>query len=248
MAQELRHIWSIEHEERHSAPNRFGVYFTSADTGLSYKSTIPDPLPTHIAAAYGIDPTAEDAGDKILDIILHQHHIPNVLDPQNWENDVAFKAGMKKRIVNHPEHAPGTIMPTWLYTAETDEEAIEAHIMRIGEVKNNVLYVPYTEVDPKNLRQSAAQMYHMKKDVEGVSPENPLTVMRAKLEVADDEFQAHRRYIQATRLWTHGKDPDPALRTMSRLGPSASPEHVNRPKNTATIRQRLNFKFEPTWD
>lgn len=245
MAQELRHIWSIEREERMRGPHRFGVYFTT-EGGLSYKSTIPDPLPTHIAAAYGVDTSADDAADQVLDIILHQHHIPNVLDPSNWGEDVAFKAGMKKKIVNHPEFPKGTVMPTWLYTAETDEEAIEAHKMRIKEVKKRILYVPYTEVDSKKLRHSAAQMFHVTKDVEGVEPENPLMVMRAKLEVSDEELDEHRRHIQGTRLWTHGKKIPGSLRR-GRPGPTRETREA-RPKQTAQVRQRLNFKFETTWD
>lgn len=249
MTQELRHIWYLEHEERGSHVNLFGMYFTT-DTGLTYRNAIPETLPEHIAAAYNVDTTKEDAADQILDIILHQFHIPNVLEEKNWEDDVAFKAGMRKRIVRHPEIPSGKVAPVTLYTAETDEEAVEAHMMRIKEVKKRILYVPYTEVDPKTLRHSAAQMFHTLRDVEEVEPVNPVVAIREKLSgtVTEDGMDAHRRYIKATRLWTHGKDPDPSLRTMSRLGPSASEEHMNRPKNTATVRQRLNFKFEPTWD
>jgi hypothetical protein len=249
MTQELRHIWSLEHEDRGRHVNLFGMYFTT-DTGLTYRNAIPETLPAHIAAAYQVDTTQEDAADQILDIILHQFHIPNLLEEKNWEDDVAFKAGMKKKIVNHPEIPSGKVAPVMLYTAETDEEAVEAHMMRIKEVKKRILYVPYTEVDPKTLRHSAAQMFHVTKDVEEVEPVNPVTAIRERMlsTVADDDMENHRRYIQATRLWTHGKDPDPSLRTTSRLGPVSPEERNARPKNHALVRKHLNFKFEPTWD
>lgn len=229
--------------------NSFGMYYTT-DDGFSYKMSIPETLPTHIAAAYQVDTSKEDATDQILDIITHQFHIPHVLDPDNWEDDVAFKAGMKKKIVNHPDFRNGTVMPTFLYNAETDEEAVEAHMMRIKEVKKRILYVPYTEVDPKKLRHSAAQMFHVTKDVDGVEPVNPILSIREKLAetLTEEGMEEHRRHIKATRLWTHGKEPDPSLRTTSRLGPVSPQERNARPKQAAAIRKHLNFSFEPTWD
>ncbi|GAA2554888.1 hypothetical protein GCM10010423_65080 [Streptomyces levis] len=241
MPQELRHIWSVEHHERHNAANIFHVYFTT-ESGLTYLSGFPEQLPAHISTAYGVDATKEDAPDKILDIILHRFHIPEPLHPQNMENDVAFKAGMKKTIVRHPELPPGTVVPTTLYTAEEDEEAIEANDLRLKEVKKNLLYVPYTEVDPKKLRHSAAQMYHVTKEVEATDPRNPLEIFREKCSIPEEVVDFERRAIKQTRLWVHGKDPDPSLRSRDRLGPNREVRE-KRPRNQAGTRQVQNFRF-----
>ncbi|MCQ8831751.1 hypothetical protein [Streptomyces malaysiensis] len=100
------------------------------------------------AAEYGIDPTDTDT---LLDIVLHEPHTPHPDDRLSADDDPAAAAGlMSMAPVSRGTVRAGDLVPTTLYTAETVEQAREAHLLRIQHTKANRVRVsvPKGSKDP----------------------------------------------------------------------------------------------------
>ncbi|MFE9742968.1 hypothetical protein [Streptomyces sp. NPDC006477] len=235
-----RHVYNTLLTERRSGPNILEIHYTT-DEGKNYIHGMPESAPSHYAAAYGVDMGASDAADQILDIILHQHHIPDPTLPANRESDVAAKLGFKTRIVNHREYMENEEVPITLYTAESTAQAREVHMLRIAEVKKKFLYVPFTEVPAKNLRSSAAQMFHMT-ELEKGKVGHPYGEWRKNHGVTEESLEYHQAYVEVMRAHARGKQPaDKFLTRISRR--REQPD--TRPKQDAIVRQSLAIRINP---
>ncbi|MFE9064940.1 hypothetical protein [Streptomyces violaceusniger] len=87
------------------------------------------------AAEYGIDPGDVDT---LLDIVLHEPHAPHPDDRLSADDDPAVAAGLfSPAPASRGTVRAGDPVPTTLYTAETVEQAREAHLLRIQHTKAN---------------------------------------------------------------------------------------------------------------
>lgn len=109
------------------------------------------------AAEYGIDPADVDT---LLDIVLHEPHAPHPDDRLTADDDPAVAAGlMSTAPVSRGSVRAGDLVPTTLYTAETVEQAREAHLLRIQYTKTNRVQIsaPRGRRDPLDaIRQRPA--------------------------------------------------------------------------------------------
>lgn len=232
---ETRQVWETLLVERYAHVNHMVVKFTTED-GRNWAHGFTEDYPAFVAAAYGVD-MSDNAGamDEIVDIILHQHHIPDPADPKNLETDAAAKQGMTAVLANHRDYPPGTVVPVTPFTAESPEQAREALMLRLAEVKENVVqYVPYIEVPEASLRSHAAQMYFM---TEG-EPPHPLQNFRNLSVVTEERMEKHRERIEAVRCEMLGLPiPPPREMPLARQAPVI--------KDPGIVRQSLSIYLNP---
>lgn len=135
--------WVITAVYEHEGPRgiRYEVSVRRPDGVLIFRCFDMDVLEFR-AAEYGVDPDTEF--DLLLDMVLYELHIPDPTEPKNFEEDVAWKAGMKSCSTRAwgRRVAVGDEVPTWLGNAETVQAAREAHLLRIEEVKKRMVVVP----------------------------------------------------------------------------------------------------------
>jgi hypothetical protein len=132
-------------------PTEYTITNVVEDTGrdlwhITYQSTGGE-LRHHVfpkstldwrAAEYGIDPSDTAT---LLDIVLHEPFVPNPDDPVTGTDDPAAAAGLVSpapsisRSVLSGDLIP--LVPTTLYTAESVEQAREAHLLRIQHAKTS---------------------------------------------------------------------------------------------------------------
>lgn len=127
-----------------------GEYFPNPDTPCWYvdaqrpdgsvrRHVFPKSTLAWRAAEYGIDPA--DTG-TLLDIVLHEHFAPHPDNPLTAADDPVLAAGLFSRAaVSRGMTRAGDLVPTTLYTAETTEQAREAHLMRIAHAKTEVVHI-----------------------------------------------------------------------------------------------------------
>ncbi len=152
------------------APIEYTVTGVTEDTGrdlwhVTYQNAAGD-VRHHVfpkntlewrAAEYGID--LADA-DTLLDVVLHEPHAPHPDDRLSADDDPVAAAGlMSPAPVSRGTVHAGDLVPTTLYTAETVEQAREAHLLRIQYTKANRVRIsaPKGRKDPLDvIRQHGA--------------------------------------------------------------------------------------------
>lgn len=125
-------------------------------------------------AEYGLDPNDLDT---VIDIVLHESRMLDFSDPRNSSKDPAAKAG-KKSPATRPWGrlvSVGDMVPTTVANAESTQQAREAHLLRIEEVKNSIQFVK-----PKG-------------------KPDPLKVVKDNAQIDLDRIKARQSYIQAVR-------------------------------------------------
>lgn len=106
--------------------------------GSTHRHVFPQDTLAWRAAEYGIDPADTD---QLLDIVLHEPWAPHPEDTITADKDPVLAAGlMSQALMARGAVQVGDPVPTTLYTAETTEEAREAHLMRIQYAKDNVVH------------------------------------------------------------------------------------------------------------
>lgn len=110
---------------------RWQVLMQDAETGMRHAHIFPHTVFQIRSAEYDIDP---DDIETLLDIVLHEPHIPEPTFPHNHAADAGLLAG-------HTVQDNGVTVPAWLYNANTIVQARSAHLERIRHVKENVLLV-----------------------------------------------------------------------------------------------------------
>lgn len=112
------------------------------DDGRMWHHIIPDDAFEWRAAEYGIDP---DDVDQILDILLHESFIPSPFRARNFKEDAAAKKGLvvRNNKVKLAGVSPNAMVPATLYNANSRQQARDAHMARIEEVKSRVRFTPH---------------------------------------------------------------------------------------------------------
>lgn len=133
------------------------------------------------AAEYGIDP-----GDTatLLDIVLHEPFAPHPDDPITGADDPVAAAGLlSPAVASRGAASPGDLVSTTLYTAESTEQAREAHLLRIQHAKVNRARVSA----PKGRKDPLAPIRQR-----GVDPE--------RVAVLADQVNRLRRRLKGERV------------------------------------------------
>ncbi|MGW3821793.1 hypothetical protein ACWEAF_05660 [Streptomyces sp. NPDC005071] len=105
--------------------------------GTEHRHVFPQDTLAWRAAEYGIDPADTD---QLLDIVLHEPWAPHPEDTITADKDPVLAAGlMSPALESRGTVQAGDPVPTTLYTADTTEQAREAHLMRIQYAKDNVV-------------------------------------------------------------------------------------------------------------
>lgn len=87
-------------------------------------------------AEYDLDPT-DIAG--VLDMVLYEPHVPDPLDPRNFDTDAAKKAGLTVAATrSFGRVKAGSAVPVHLANASDRATARQAHLARIADVKNSI--------------------------------------------------------------------------------------------------------------
>ncbi|MBP2704390.1 hypothetical protein JOL79_11255 [Microbispora sp. RL4-1S] len=118
---------------------------------------VPHSLFEWQAAAHGLDP---DDMDTILDSVLHLRFIPSPHDALAWTNPAMAK------VLEQTDGLPDVLTP-----GVSDATRREAHLARIGAVKQHLVRV---EAAPRADRQAALQFIGSRR----VAPAHPLGPMR----------------------------------------------------------------------
>lgn len=126
-------VIDVEDRRHHDSPH-WQVLMERED-GWRIAHIFPDHIFEARAGEYGIP---HDDIETLIDIVLHEAHIPDPLRPQNRKTDPAALQGM---VVNVDE-------PVWLYNAPSTKHAREAHLLRIKHLKENVHRVETAPGDP----------------------------------------------------------------------------------------------------
>ena len=105
-------------------------------TGAGYNHVFPVSTLAWRAAEYGIDTTDTET---LLDVILHEPHLPDLDDPDEAAKDPAARAGMTvPSPISHGRVRKGDLVPVRLHNALTIDDARAAHLMRINAIKTTV--------------------------------------------------------------------------------------------------------------
>lgn len=108
---------------------------------MRHVHTIPPDAFEWRAAEYDLD--ADKDFETLLDIILHELHIPDPLDPRNHADDAAAAEGLTSPAseTQWAHIRQGDPVPTHLYNAETVDKAREALLHRIAKVKSSTVEI-----------------------------------------------------------------------------------------------------------
>jgi hypothetical protein len=124
--------------EYHPNPNTpcWAVDMVKPD-GTGHRLVFPQDTLAWRAAEYGIDPADTD---QLLDIVLHEPWAPHPEDTITADQDPVLAAGlMSPALESRGTVQAGDPVPTTLYTADSTEQAREAHLMRIQYAKDHVV-------------------------------------------------------------------------------------------------------------
>lgn len=201
------------------------VWFTDSDD-KNWAHAFPEVLPHHIAAAYGVDPSSATVGDEVLDIILHQAHIPDFTDPVNFEADVAYQRGRKVTLKRDTPHQfSGAEAPIHLYTSKDTAEAREIHLLRIAEVKKQVTYVSAFTLGSGKVKGLAATK------LVGIT-QDPVDNFRKGHGITIDTIAEHTLFVETQRRAAAGLPKLVTSRTRASItvpaDPLVSQDHARR--------------------
>ena len=186
-----------------------GDYFPNPDTPCWYvdmqrpdgslrRHVFPKTILAWRAAEYGID--ADDT-ETLLDIVLHEPFAPHPDNPLTANTDPVLAAGLLSRaVVSRGTTRAGDLVPTTLYTADTTEQAREAHLMRIEHAKNEVVRIRAPKAssrDPLDTIKAAG-------------------VDRAVVDDFAGRVDEHRRRMRGEHLPRHTDPVPPPLDTVDR--------------------------------
>jgi hypothetical protein len=146
-------------------------------------------------AEYDLDPADVDT---ILDIVLHEPFIPDPI--ANHANDPAAKKGMTttaKRAEGRVKE--GDQVPTWLFNADTLDDARQAHLERVRHCKANTIRIAPAATTP-GARAAG----------------DPLDVIRAAYQHDEHDVRQRRELVETERADALGRPRAEPKRDRSR--------------------------------
>lgn len=151
------------------------MVITENPDGSKHTYALPSVTFENLAAEYGFD---ESDIDFLLDIAIHQLHIPEPLQKSNRDNDAAAKMGFVR-----------DGMPVTLGNADSIDHAREAHLERIRWVKNNeIRVVMHDEHASGSARNLSADM-NIQSD--------KLASLKETYQFDPDRLEAKRKAVQS---------------------------------------------------
>lgn len=151
--------------------------------GMMWAHIIPKDTFEWRAAEYGIDP---DDTETLLQMVLHEPHIPDPTLPENFATDAAAARGMTVPSDRGYSLSGGvSSVPVWLYNAPSVNSARLAHMARVEAARKTVEFV----VDESD---------------------DPLDVIRKEMKSRIDSrmLEAKRTYVHGVRMVETGADVD----------------------------------------
>lgn len=198
-------------------------------------------LPSHIVAAYGVDYSSATLGDEVMDIILHQSHLPDLSTMTDFSTDVAFQQGLKTKLkVDTPHHFAGTEVPINLYTADSPAQARQAHLLRIAEVKKQITYVSGIHPGSSSMKGLAATQ------LAGVTTD-PMDNFRQGHGITADKVSQHSLIVEDQRRAMAGLDkltPSNSQRVAPVTSPTVGGDYARR---YLEIAKAENITIVPDW-
>lgn len=187
------------------------------ENGVKYPYVFPKFTLEQRVAEYDLDP-ADIEG--VLDMVLHEPHVPDPMDYRNFNTDAAAKAGLTVRANRgHAQVRVGQTVPMHLHNAPDRATARQAHQARIAEVKNRIT------IKWGNGKQIFAV----------ASPNNPLKPIVDNHGIDPQRVKARAAYVQAM-MGSSG----PRLRINKPGGiPVADPGKPNLPYDPSVRRRGL---------
>lgn len=145
---EIRAVHTVGHGTAPSVPVPFWLIESTDSAGDNHALGFPLDTMSIRAAEYNLPFGTYEERNLIVDILLHEPFVGNTLVPGKLEDDPALKAGIYVKAKQRGFGIEiGQKIPVDLYTADTIEQALEAHLIRIAEAKKttqmlSVLSVP----------------------------------------------------------------------------------------------------------
>lgn len=194
-----RHIFEVKRNIDYG--HLWEIWWTDADAGTTRVHVMPDMLPAHLSAAYGIDMSTQAGVDEVIETVVYQQEIPDFTMPSLADQDPAMKLGHSIVVaIDTPTFKAGQISPVHLYNASDLGQAKLVHGIRVEDVKKRIQYIPFTEVPVKQLKGSAAQMMLVTTEVEKKTVDHPYAKFRSDHGVTADELAKHQKFIEGMRL------------------------------------------------